>query len=204
MVMENKNMIWNNSMYFGAVLGGILVVLSLIGYLFNVSNATILQILNYLALGFFLYYGTKVLRDKYQQGYITYGRALASGFLISLFAGIIVSFFVLIYLKWLDPAVLDTMKMQSQKIMIEKGYPQEQIDLSLKYMTPNIFAIGTIFSFSFWGFLLSLIAAFLVKRDQNPLEKVTIIDENKDENSDLNNNASTEKPELKQGDSEEQ
>ncbi len=180
--MEKKNMLWQNSMNYGAILGGVLVVLSLIGYVFNMQNATILQILNYSALGLLLYYGTKVLRDKYQEGYITYGRALASGFLISLFAGIIVSFFVLIYLKWLDPATMETIKMQSQKIMIEKGYPQEQIDMSLKYISPNIFAIGTIFSFAFWGFVLSLIGAFLLKRDRNPLE-VTDVDE-KDSESD--------------------
>ncbi len=163
-------MLWQNSMNYGAILGSILVVLSLIGYVFNLQNATILQILNYFALGMLLYYGTKVLRDKYQGGYITYGRSLASGFLISLFAGIIVSFFVLIYLKWIDPATMETIKMQSQKIMIEKGYPEEQIEMSLKYISPNIFAIGTIFSFAFWGFVLSLIAAFLLKRDRNPLE----------------------------------
>ncbi len=174
-------MIWNNSMNYGAILGGILVIFSLIGYMFHTQNATIIQILNYLALGLLLYYGTKVLRDKYQDGYITYGRALASGFLISVFAGIIVSFFVLIYLKWLDPQTMETIKMQSQKIMLEKGYPQEQIDMSLKYISPNIFAIGTIFSFAFWGFVLSLIAAFLLKRDSNPIDDVVADDDNMSE-----------------------
>ena len=166
-------MLWTNSMNYGAILGGILVILSLIGYVFNLQNATLLQILNYFALGALLYYGTKVLRDKHQGGYITYGRAVASGFLISLFAGIIVSFFVLIYLKWIDPATMKRILEESQKIMVEKGYPEEQINMSLKFMTPNIFAIGTIFSFSFWGLLLSLIGGVLLKKTKSPIDDVT-------------------------------
>jgi len=62
---------------------------------------------------------------------------------------------------------------ESQKIMVEKGYPEEQINMSLKFMTPNIFAIGTIFSFSFWGLLLSLIGGVLLKKTKSPIDDVT-------------------------------
>jgi len=186
--MQNKNIIWHNSMTFGAILGGILVLLSLIGYIFfKNNNSTLLQILNYLALGGIMYYGTKVLRDKYQNGFIKYGRALASSFLIAFFAGIIMALFTIIYFKWLDPNLIEQMKLEVQQTLIEKGLPQSQIELSLKMMNPSFYAFAALFGFSFWGFLLSLIVALFVKKEENPFETFTVeenknIEENKKEN----------------------
>ncbi len=168
-------MIWNNSMTYGAILGGILVTISLIGFIFKMNNATLLQIINYAALGGLMYYGTKVLRDKYQNGYIKYGRAMASSFLIALFAGIIVAFFAMLYFKWLDPATLEQMKVEVQQTLMDKGLDQTQIELSMKMMTPSFYAFAALFGFAFWGFLLSLIVAMFVRREGNPMD--TIVNE---------------------------
>ncbi len=171
--MENKNMIWNNSMTYGAILGGILVATSLIGFIFKIQNGTFLQIINYAVLGGIMFYGTKVLRDKYQNGYIKYGRALASSFLIALFAGIIVAFFTMLYFKWLDPNMLEQMKLEVQQTLMDKGLDQTQIELSMRMMTPSFYAFAALFSFSFWGFLLSLIVALFVRKEGNPLDTIT-------------------------------
>ncbi len=177
---KKKDMIWYNSMNYGGILGGILVVISLIGYVFHLQTSMALQMLNYLFMGGLLYYGTKVLRDKYDGGVMGYGRGLASGFLISLFAGIIVGFFVLIYFKWLDPSMLETMRADAEQKMIENGTPDKYIEQSLRYINGTIMAIGTIISFAFWGFLLSLLVGILVMKKPNPLDVVDT-EENKDE-----------------------
>jgi len=173
MTMENKNMIWHNSMTYGAILGGLLVTFSLIGFVFKLNNATILQILNYISLGALMYYGTKVLRDKYQGGYIGYGRALASSFLITLFAGIIVAFFTLVYFKWLDPNMLEQMKVEVQQTLMDKGMGEKEIEISMRMMTPSFYAFAALFSFAFWGFILSLIVAMFIRKEGNPIDTIT-------------------------------
>lgn len=165
--MENKNIIWRNSMNYGAILGLALILLSVIGYILNVQQSSILGILNYLILAVIVFMGSKTLRDKYSGGYMKYGRAFGSSFLIGLFGGIVLSLYTYIFMKYIDPSFLEQIKILTEQKLIEQGLPGSQIDMSLRMISPGIITIGTVFSFAFWSVLLSLILAFFVRKENN-------------------------------------
>jgi len=90
--MDNNKMIWQNAMSYGAILGLSLVFLSVLGYILDIQDSVIIGMLNYVVMAVLLFMGSKTFRDKYLNGYIKYGKALASSFLIGLFGGIIFIF----------------------------------------------------------------------------------------------------------------
>ncbi len=163
--MENKNIIWRNSMNYGAILGLILILLSVIGYILNMQESSVLGVLNYVVMAILVFIGSKNLRDKHLGGYIKYGRALGSSFLIGLFGGILLSFYIYVFMKYIDPSILEQMKILTEQKLIDKGIPESQIDMSMKMISPGMIAFGTIFSFSFWSFLLALIIAFFIRKE---------------------------------------
>ncbi len=160
-------MIWRNAMTYGAILGLVLILFSVIGYVFNKQESTVLGILNYVVMAIIVYMGSKNLRDKYSGGYIKYGSALGSSFLIGFFGGILLSFYIYILMKYIDPSILEQMKILTEQKLIEKGLPESQIELSMKMISPGMITFGNVFSFSFWSFLLALIIAFFIRKENN-------------------------------------
>ena len=72
-----------NALTYGAILGGINVVYSLILW---IMGQTTNKYLGYVGLIFvigLMYYGTKEYRDKQLGGFMTYGKAFTSNFLIA-------------------------------------------------------------------------------------------------------------------------
>ena len=155
-------------MNYGAILGLTLILLSVIGYVLNMQESSVLGILNYVVMAVLVFLGSKTLRDKYSGGYIKYGRALGSSFLIGLFGGILLSFYIYVLMKYIDPSILEQMKILTEQKLIDKGMSESQIKMSMKMISPGMIAFGTIFSFSFWSFLLALIIAFFIRKEGEP------------------------------------
>ncbi len=159
-------------MNYGAILGLTLILLSVIGYVLNMQESSVLGILNYVVMAALVFIGSKNLRDKHSGGYMKYSRALGSSFLIGLFGGILLAFYIYIFMKYIDPTVLEQMKILTEQKLIEKGLPESQIEMSMKMISPGMITFGTIFSFSFWSFLLALIIAFFIRKENaNPMEE---------------------------------
>ncbi|RKX18519.1 MAG: hypothetical protein DRP35_09125, partial [Candidatus Zixiibacteriota bacterium] len=66
-------------------------------------------------------------------------------------------------MKYIDPSILEQMKILTEQKLIEKGLPESQIEMSMKMISSGMIAFGTIFTFSFWSFLLALIIAFFIR-----------------------------------------
>ncbi|MCD6366013.1 MAG: DUF4199 domain-containing protein, partial [Bacteroidales bacterium] len=149
----------------GTMLGLSLVLLSPIGYVLNMQESSVLGILNYVVMAVLVFFGSKNLRDKYSDGYIKYSRALGSSFLIGFFGGILLAFYIYVFMKYIDPSILEQMKILTEQKLIEKGLPESQIEMSMKMISPGMITFGTIFTFSFWSFLLALIIAFFIRKE---------------------------------------
>lgn len=145
-----------------------LILLSVIGYVFNMQESSVMGILNYVVMAVLVFVGSKNLRDKYSEGYMKYSRALGSSFLIGFFGGILLAFYIYIFMKYIDPSILEQMKILTEQRLVEKGLPESQIELSMRMISPGIITFGTIFSFSFWSFLLALIIAFFIRNENKP------------------------------------
>jgi len=163
-------------MNFGALNGFAIMIVSLLIYIIGIKQNMIISLIIYGLNIFFIVYGTKYLRDHYQNGQITYGKALGSGVLISLFMSILVAFFIFMFFKFLAPDELEKIYTQAEENMYNQGLSEEQIETAMqmtrKFTTPITMALGTIFSYTFLGFIFSLITSSFIKKNAESYEQI--------------------------------
>lgn len=161
-----------SALNFGAVLGLILAILSLMTYLLTLyENSAIGWISN----GVFIVgvvIAIKRRRDVELEGAISYSNGLGYGTLVALFSGIIVSFVTYIYLGFVDDSFLQFTLDNQEKVFYESGMSSEDVDSMMKnvsmYMNPAAISLIAFFGHVFFGFVVSLIAsAFLKKENVN-------------------------------------
>jgi len=163
--MEEKVSIWKNSLTHGAILGLVLIVFAIMMYVSNTFYNQNIQTIYYVIIVTTIVIGT-IKQKKLENGFISYGKALGVGTIISVVGATIFSLFILILMKYIDMSMIERYLYETEKMYIELGKSEEEIELMMKFskMFPvliNVF--GYIFGFSFMGFSLSLIISIFLK-----------------------------------------
>lgn len=160
-----------NTLKPGIILGIVLVIYSITLYILDISTVKVFGYLLYLLIIGGLIFGIKQYRDKELGGYISYPKALGVGVLVLLFASIISSIYTYINLTFIDPTLIDKMLEITEKEMFNKGLSDDQIEMALKMsaklMKPGIMAIMGFAVSMFFGFILTLIVAAFLKKEQD-------------------------------------
>jgi hypothetical protein len=168
---SQKISFWKNNMNFGAITGFAIIIVTVLLYFLNISQNFAVSVIVYVIQIAAIVIGTRYLRDKILNGNITYGKALSSGTMISIFAAIIIAFYMFIFLKFIDPGELDKIFSLMEDNLYKQGLPEDQIemalDMSRKFTTPFTIAIGTVFSYGLWGFFFSLITSAFIRKKSN-------------------------------------
>lgn len=163
-------------MNFGALCGLAVIMLSLLMYLLGIKSNFLNTVILFAAFIVFIFIGTKYYRDQYLGGLISYGRSVGSGVLISLFMSILVAFYVYAFFKFMAPDELTKIFEQQEEQLYNQGLSEEQIDMALqmtkKFTTPMTMAIGTIFSYTLWGTIFSLIIAAFLKKSGESYQQI--------------------------------
>jgi len=160
-----------NAMNYGVVLGALLVLLQVLSYTFDIEQSKWLSLLNYLILSGVLYYGTKRYRDTENGGYISYGQSLGSMVLIGVFGSILIGFYMFVFYKYIAPDTLEQMKILAEQQYVKLNMPQNQIDMSLRLITPATLVFSAIFGYAIFSALLGLfLSLFIKKQDPSILE----------------------------------
>lgn len=158
-----------NALTYGLILGGISVVYSLVLWL---MGQTTNKYLGYISLLFtigVMFYGTKEYRDKHLGGFMTYGKAFTSNFLIGLYSAIIASIFMFILYKFIDPNLLVTLKETAIDTAMQKNpnVTQEQMEKTLSFfMSPVFFLISGFLGGAIFAAILSLLVSIFHKKEQ--------------------------------------
>jgi Protein of unknown function (DUF4199) len=165
--------IWKANLNSGLILGLIIVIYTLIIYyldlMFNVYQGYIL----YLIQIFSLFILIKTYSEKYKNGYITYGQAVSSGIVISLYAAVIYATFIYILYAFIDSGLVNKQLAFIEETFVKAGLPQAFIDSGLKmqkkFLQPTIYAPIKLFSSFLSGTILSLLVAIFIKKESNAL-----------------------------------
>lgn len=158
-----------NALNYGLILGGINVVYSLILWL---MGQTFNKSLGYISLLFvigIMFYGTKEYRDKHLGGFMTYGKAFTSNFLIGLYSAIIGTIFMFILYKFIDTTLLVTLKETAIDAAMQKNpnVTQEQLEKTMSFfMSPLFFLISGLFGGAIFAAILSLLVSIFHKKEQ--------------------------------------
>jgi hypothetical protein len=183
--MENKPSIWQFTMTYGAILGIVTVIFSLILYMagympYNFKRMIFVGLISLILTIAFLIVGTKAYRDKVLGGSIPYGKAVMVGMLIVVFSTIIGSFYNLVFNLFIDPEymnkVLEATKSWTYDWMNNMGAPDAQIEDAIERIekqqansTPMKLFFKSIYTSVIFGLILSLITSAFIKKNPNPI-----------------------------------
>jgi hypothetical protein len=171
--MENKRTQVKVAMNYGTLNGLAGVALTLLFYFIGTDmQSKIPQLTGYAVLILFIVMGIKSYRDEDLGGYISYGKSLGTGTLISLFGGIISAIFIVIFFTYIAPELPQQILEGTQQKLAERGMNEEQIEQAMsmtkKFMSPVILFIFGIVGTVFMGFIFSLIISIFMKKESNP------------------------------------
>jgi hypothetical protein len=172
-MMEQKVNIWKANFTNGMILALVCVVYTLLLYFFDLLFNQTLGYVFLLVQIILVFLLVKSYRDNILHGYITYGQAVGTGVVISLYSAVVMAVFTYILYTVLDPGLTAKKLAFIEEMMLKKGVPQSTVDTTMtlqeKLQTPLISSILSIFTGLLGGTILSLIIAIFVKKEGNPL-----------------------------------
>ena len=156
----------------GLIMGLVLMILSLVTYVFELYDQKWFNYVSWVALGVGIYLAVKKYRDEVAGGYISYGSALGYGVLFSFIASLVASIVNYIYLGYIDDGFITYTLEQAEMQMYESGQSDEQIEMAIsmtrKMTSPIMMGIWGVFGITLLGLVLSLIISAFVKKEENP------------------------------------
>jgi hypothetical protein len=171
--MESNVSIWKANLNIGLILGFIAGIYILVVYFLDLIFNAYQGYIFYIIQSIFLFVLIKAYRENIKHGVISYGQAVASGVIISLYASIIYAAFIYILYAFIDPDLVNKQLAFVEETFIKAGVPQNFIDSGLemqkKLLQPAIYAPTRLVSNFFGGTILTLIIAIFIKRENNPL-----------------------------------
>ena len=167
--MEQKPPMFKSAMNYGAIIGLVLVGISLVSFLMADYENKLLQYVSYVVMIGGLFWAIKSYRDNECGGLIAYGSVLGFGTLVSLFFGILTAFFMYVYLKFVDDTMIQYVLEESQRQMEAKGMSDEEIEMGLEnskmFTSAGFIGIMALLGNVFFGFIISLILGFILKKE---------------------------------------
>jgi len=171
---QQKSSLIKQCMFYGALIGIVLVLFSFITYLTGLSTNKSVGYIQWIILIAAIFISQKRYRDETLGGYISYGKALGFRTLTIFFASLIIAFYTYLLYKVIDPLLIDKELLKFEQTMVAQGKPDEEIDIVLdfsrKFITPITKTISTIIGLTFLGFIFSLITSLIIKKKDNSFE----------------------------------
>ncbi|MCK5906826.1 MAG: DUF4199 domain-containing protein [Flavobacteriales bacterium] len=173
--MEQNQTISKFSINPGLMLGGVLILVSVITYIIGLNPVDDSWIgwISYAVMAFAFFYFQKDYRDNYNGGFLSLGEAVKLGVTIAVIAGILSAIYNIIFMLYIEPDFVDKMLMKVEEQMLETNpdMTQAQVDMALgmtsKMMSPMISVPLAIVGSAISGLILSLGTGFFNKKN-NP------------------------------------
>jgi hypothetical protein len=171
--MESQTSIWKANFNSGLIMGFIAGIYTLIIYFFDFIFNAYQGYVFYLIQAVVLFILIKSYRENFKRGVITYGQAVTSGVVISLYTAIIYAMFIYILYAFIDTDLVNKQLAFIEQTFVKAGVPQKFIDSGLevqkKFLQPAIYAPTRLVSNFIGGTILTLIIAIFIKKENNPL-----------------------------------
>ena len=166
---------WQTAIRYGLIGGLISVIWALIGNLTGITlptNGFMMMMLSAL-VGLIIYVGIIVYavrhhRDNELGGYISLGRIVQMGIVISIISGLIGVIFNYVYVTFIDPNFIETMMEGMEEMFANLGMDEDQIEEALAgteagFEPLTMIKNGLLYS-GILGAVVSLIIGFIMRR----------------------------------------
>lgn len=172
--MNEQNVtVSNTAMRYGIIVGLISVIYSFVLAMLDETMNRGLGAVAYLFLIVGMVMAFKYFKN-HNHGYMSYGQGLGIGTLMSLIVGLLSSIFMYIYIKFVDPEMMNR-AMEMQRVqMEERGMDDAQIDQAMemagKFSSPELMIVFGTLGFVVIGFIIALIVAAIMKNARPEFE----------------------------------
>jgi len=171
--MEERKSVWKETLNYGLILGLITIVFSVLTYMLDATGKPWVILPSLIISIVALYMLLRSYRDTFNHGYISYGKAVGAGVVISIYSAILGAIYIYILYGFIDPGLVDKQILEAEEKLIARGMPEGSIDATLemqaKFMKPWFMAVSSIFTAAFFGLILSLLVSLFIKKEGNPL-----------------------------------
>lgn len=154
-----------STLFWSALAFLLMVVCVYALYYFEVDKKSGINYISYLPFMVCLALAIKSHRDA--SHFMSFGKAFNTGFKFTSLLSFLMGLFMLIYLKWLNPAVFEQGLVDARLEMVSLGKSAGQIKMSMALAQkwgPYMAAITTAFMYTISGALLSVIFAGIFKK----------------------------------------
>ena len=167
--MENQTTTTKVALKWGIIIGICSVVFStLIMVLGMVANQAI-GFIAYIIIGIGVFMAMSAYK-KENNGFMSYGQGLGIGALMAAVSGLLSSAYSFVYMKFIDPSVMDQIFKKAEADMEKRGLSPEQIDHAMErskgFVSPGAMFVWGVVGSIFLGFVFSVIIAAFVKKDK--------------------------------------
>lgn len=157
---------------WGSILGVISIAFGLFNFTMGITEGP-LQWLGMIPTIIIIFLAHKEYKDS-GDGFMTYGKGLGIGTLVSLVSGIISSVFSYVYLSFIDASYLDLVRERQIEQLEEQGMSDAQIEQALSFSefftSPMGLLIMGIIGAVIVGFIISLIISAITKKNDPSME----------------------------------
>jgi len=167
--MEKKPSLFMVCLGYGVIIALAIIVLSLILFLLNLDQNKPLQFLSYLLLLAGIVFSQINYRNKYQLGYIEYGKAFTVGMLTSLVLAVIMGIYTYIFFKYINPGAMEEIMVMQEQNMMDMGMTDMEIEQGMavaqRFQSVGMYTFFAILGNFIIGSVLSLITAIFIKKE---------------------------------------
>ena len=114
-------------------------------------------------------FGIKKFKEA-NGGFLSWGKGVKIGVGIAVLAGLIYVIYSYIFMNFIEPDYMNQMMEIQNQAFIDQGMTEEQIDvaneMSEKFQSPGIVAAIGIIAYAIGGFIVSAIAAAIMKKSE--------------------------------------
>ncbi len=162
-----KSSLTSSAFTYGLITAVGMILLTLVMYVFNLMTVQWISYLAYAIILAGIIWGTLKFRDEESGGFISYGKALGFGTLLSLFAALISGIFVFVFYQYIAPDAMEQLKAVAAENVLEANpdITDQQLDMILRFTSPLLISISSFFSTTFLGFVFSLVTSAFIKRN---------------------------------------
>ena len=168
--MEQKSQFWMSAMRYGLYLGLVIVVFSVLINLAG-SAGKYFTWLQWVILTAGVYFSQYSYRNSELNGFIGYGKCLKFGVVVMICASVFQSLYTYIHIKYVDTNYFEKLRIQVEETMLQQNLSEEQVELMsqmyTKMQTPGMIIVSGLLTFAFFGFIISLITSFFIKKDDD-------------------------------------
>lgn len=161
----------NNALKWGGYTAIALILFDLILYVTGMKDPAGKNPIQYLGfLVFIVMIVMTVKAYKESNGVMSLGQAIGTGMIASIVASILVGIYIIVFMKFIDPTFIDTMKDAQREAMLASGDMTEEQYESMKGVLEAMFSPGAMFIMSavmygILGLITSLISGLIMKNN---------------------------------------